>query len=80
MLSAQTSTECTFQWNAQAQIVKYATAMTVIEASLFLSLFTPHIKEKFHSSNKKKFNRFRTNGENDSRKNVREQKKKKNRL
>lgn len=54
MLGAQTSTECTFQWNAQAQIVKYATAMTVIEASLFLSLFTPHIKEKFHSSNKKK--------------------------
>lgn len=54
ILGAQSSTECTFHWNTRAQIVKYAAAMKVIETSLFLSLFTPHIKEKFHISNKKK--------------------------
>lgn len=38
ILDAQTSIQCTFQSNTQAQIVKYVAAMTVIEAFL-LPLF-----------------------------------------
>lgn len=55
VLGAQTSIQCTFQWNTQAQIVKYVSAMTVIEASPSPSLLTPQIKKEFHSSNINKF-------------------------
>lgn len=57
--------------------MKYAAAMTVIEASL-LSLLPPQIKKKNSTSQIKKF--FYTlgaNGKNDSRKTLGEQKKEK---